>query len=1254
MSKLEWCKNNTATIEAALELDAQRWVESLGYELASDGLIIDGQRQKLLGRDKGKVAYIGSHLTNKDGYPYLSLTIVNHAHGGSKESYQGSYDVVTGLWDEYRSGDNTSLKRADEYRKANAAKQKEREAKAKTEAEKKAAYIKQDIAKYGGLSNDAHKYKKGVDNGGVLSGVKAAMDVGGDEAVDKLLQSGQEPPENWDEFRLNYLGLKSFWKEVDQVIRRNQRAPLEAALEFAKPHLDRLGLDSKAIEAKVNEAGAKSTGCNFSAYLKRAVDSYKSRLIKADKEVCIERDLKGVPCPETGTLVIDSPMGSGKSAWLKTNVFERLQSTALSLLPRVALHHDQCRRFGTASYETLKDMAKNGDWSKLYELDTRQLTCVYNSLPFTLKLLKKKEENETVREHTCKPRLFKWRHDKIDVLVLDEIELGLMHCFFGKFDSEALRRETIRELMLLVRNAKLIVGTQAGITEFTRAFLKACGREDIYIIRNIHQRYEGKVQVNVYDHKNDVIMKLLERVEAGHPAAIACSTKKMTQGLIAALKAKYPHLKVDGIHSGNTGDHLKILLDPSKNTIGLDVFIYSPSIEQGVSIENGRFKYVYGLYEGGDKTVSPSGFAQMLFRSRDVENIDLWCNPQTDDKPTDYMKILDREAKNFEITKHDLKKNSDGMYKVNVEKEYLVTEFDVLRAKAQATLNAERNDPKATILGALAYMGCKVNHAKSPDIDDAPVKALLRVGKQLQAQEYEAGTNAAPKITQDEYDQLKSKNATTTEDAHKKSRFIMESVFKCDLDALSDADKTQAHADWKQGKALKTIEKREVMALPRNQALALAGRDLEYGRGSRTWLMWKLFNWIFEVLGFSFSKDRMLKCDGHWVTYDDLRGHRTYEWVKANRDSVNSLDLVKIRGNELTDREIRDMILATELPVKFERVDQDTLRESVTEVSNCDYGAVSQSRGTDIYIKSKSSTLKNGTPQKRDRVRLLTIDQSTTITQPKPTDSVARRVFDGIMAILAALVGARLLDDGRIECRPDAMFRLEDLRQGDWYEWALANKALINKAKLGAQIKGDAPSDEALRRWLRKFGFKLVSTRKDIGHPKTDLTEIVCGFIEKESDFLRGAMSRRLRAGTPLSETAQKWLDKKAQEIAEYGAPLIPDRPVTPTTARLTIRHGIRWSLHITADEAGGLKCEPPRLRRGDFVFRYEDLMREPWYDFACKHKDVVNKAGLGAQFTGDAPSRQVLTAWLKAMGIEVSSKKIEACKLLINKGGKK
>jgi hypothetical protein len=229
--------------------------------------------------------------------------------------------------------------------------------------------------------DDSHKYrfyiengkqKGGYDNAGVLNGVQAAIetngkyvipdftgldqsgkpkdlwdlwDLAGDEAVDKLLSNPQNPPENWEEFRLNYLGLESFWKEVDQVIRHDQRDPLKAALELARPHLDRLGLDEKDVVDHVNQATLKQKANSFKSYLKRAVDAYESRLIKADKEVCIERDLKGVPCPKTGVHGYDSPMASGKSAWLKTNIFDKLLGTILSLLPRVSLHHDQCPMF---------------------------------------------------------------------------------------------------------------------------------------------------------------------------------------------------------------------------------------------------------------------------------------------------------------------------------------------------------------------------------------------------------------------------------------------------------------------------------------------------------------------------------------------------------------------------------------------------------------------------------------------------------------------------------------------------------------------------------------------------------------------------------------------------------------------------------------------------------------------------------------------------------------------------------------------
>jgi len=63
--------------------------------------------------------------------------------------------------------------------------------------------------------------------------------------------------------------------------------------------------------------------------------------------------------------------------------------------------------------------------------------------------------------------------------------------------------------------------------------------------------------------------------------------------------------------------------------------------------------------------------------------------------------------------------------------------------------------------------------------------------------------------------------------------------------------------------------------------------------------------------------------------------------------------------------------------------------------------------------------------------------------------------------------------------------------------------------------------------------------------------------------------------------------------------------------------------------------------------------MDEPWYKWACEQLEAINNAGLGAKVNGDAPSQQVLTAWLKAMGIRTIVKEIDVCNLLINKDEK-
>jgi hypothetical protein len=336
------------------------------------------------------------------------------------------------------------------------------------------------------------------------------------------------------------------------------------------------------------------------------------------------------------------------------------------------------------------------------------------------------------------------------------------------------------------------------------------------------------------------------------------------------------------------------------------------------------------------------------------------------------------------------------------------------------------------------------------------------------------------------------------------------------------------------------------------------------------------------------------------------------------------------------------MIIATGLPVKFEQVDKDGLNEVISyKLSD---GKVSQNRGTDSYIKSKSSTPKSVTLQKREQVRVLTIDPSTVLTPPKATDSLGCLVFNWLIARLKDLVELKVLDDWRIECKLDAGFRSVDLCQGNEYQNVLANETVFNKAKLGAQIKNGMISNKGLGALLRRFGFKLISKRMDVGAKGGERVEIVRGFIEKESDFFRGAMARILRAGTHFNEMAQKWRDKKAQEIEEYGAPLIPDRPVSPTTARFTIRHWIRRAMYITSDGHGGYKCEP------DAPYRLEHIAND-LSDFVNCHKPAINKANLGAQVGADGLTVKKLSLWIKEMGGEYSSKVIDAHKLLINKG---
>ncbi|MEN8219810.1 MAG: hypothetical protein ABFS56_26370 [Pseudomonadota bacterium] len=141
----------------------------------------------------------------------------------------------------------------------------------------------------------------------------------------------------------------------------------------------------------------------------------------------------------------------------------------------------------------------------------------------------------------------------------------------------------------------------------------------------------------------------------------------------------------------------------------------------------------------------------------------------------------------------------------------------------------------------------------------------------------------------------------------------------------------------------------------------------------------------------------------------------------------------------------------------------------------------------------------------------------------------------------------------------------------------------------------------------------------------------------KAKQPLIDVLPRRYKAGTmPWVRTAQDYLETKAQDAVYDGTTIIE-----PDMVRQAIRGGLLDSLRIHLNKDGCYECDPY------FLFTYKGLRGTSWYQWACEHKDEVNAANLGAQFTGDAPSDKAINKWIGAMGISLVSTKVDASKLV-------
>jgi len=118
---------------------------------------------------------------------------------------------------------------------------------------------------------------------------------------------------------------------------------------------------------------------------------------------------------------------------------------------------------------------------------------------------------------------------------------------------------------------------------------------------------------------NDLIFKALD---ANKKISIPCMSEKEAIAYEELLKLKYPHLNIVA-YTGKTDDTMKKNLNNISNIwCNLDVVIYTPTIEAGVSFDKERFTAIFGIISSG--SCSQRSYFQMMARIRKINNDDIY------------------------------------------------------------------------------------------------------------------------------------------------------------------------------------------------------------------------------------------------------------------------------------------------------------------------------------------------------------------------------------------------------------------------------------------------------------------------------------------------------------------------------------------------------------------------------------------------------------------------------------------------------
>jgi len=374
------------------------------------------------------------------------------------------------------------------------------------------------------------------------------------------------------------------------------------------------------------------------------------------------------------------------------------------------------------------------------------------------------------------------------LIIIDEVDQFYDHLWQGPITERLNVVETLRYLM----SKGQVLTMSNDISNDLVLWLEEMATKPFLRFENTKQKWKGQKMHLRYGE--DVLKKeLLEMIETGKNVFISCDSINKVIALYKDISDKFPDKKVLPIHRDNSGNKLQsqFMASPNKESLKYDVVIASPSLNSGVSFENGHFDECVAFFPNHHMTFKET--AQAVRRVRGLPEyhvvltqprryleqnpetiIEQWWNSRSEEKQKTYSFL--KEAKKFDEA--EVSEQEYNCAKEMVAKEKIAKAFPVQweRAKAEAARNKELNNAANDFVAYEMANGVDVIYPNAEsDESSSSSKEERKLGKKSRLEEHQTTLDQHPQnqpVSEDAYKKFKRRQEDDSLASDENRRFI--------------------------------------------------------------------------------------------------------------------------------------------------------------------------------------------------------------------------------------------------------------------------------------------------------------------------------------------------------------------------------------------------------------------------------------------------------------------------------------------------